>query len=85
VDGFRKAVACETAPASQRFRAARTWASHAASKHDSSLDAYHAAIALLPRLAMLSLNLSSRQQAVVTAWLGPLLLVQLNRVSLRER
>ncbi|KAF8522391.1 CHAT domain-containing protein [Gautieria morchelliformis] len=67
MDVFRKAVACETAPASRRFRAAREWASHADfSTHDSALDAYQAAIELLPRLAMLSLDLSSRQQALTS-------------------
>ncbi|KAF8492900.1 CHAT domain-containing protein, partial [Gautieria morchelliformis] len=53
-----------TAPASQRFHTARAWASHADSRHDSALDAYQAAIELLPRLAMLSFDLSSRQQAL---------------------
>ncbi|KAF8501295.1 CHAT domain-containing protein, partial [Gautieria morchelliformis] len=66
MDAFRKAVACETAPTSQRFRAAREWARHADSSHDSALDAYQAAIELLPRLAMLSLDLSSRQQALTS-------------------
>ncbi|KAF8508157.1 hypothetical protein JB92DRAFT_2733340 [Gautieria morchelliformis] len=59
-------VACETAPTSQRFRAAREWARHADSSHDSALDAYQAAIELLPRLAMLSLDLSSRQQGLTS-------------------
>ncbi|KAF8501303.1 CHAT domain-containing protein [Gautieria morchelliformis] len=66
VDAFRKAVACETAPASRRFGAARAWASCADSRHDSALDAYQAAIELLPRLAMLSLDLPSRQQALTS-------------------
>ncbi|KAF8509622.1 CHAT domain-containing protein [Gautieria morchelliformis] len=66
MDVFRKAVACETSSASERFRAARVWASHAHSSHDSALDAYQAAIELLPRLAMLSLDLSSRQQALTS-------------------
>ncbi|KAF8510032.1 CHAT domain-containing protein [Gautieria morchelliformis] len=66
MDVFRKAVACETAPASQRFRAARAWTIHADSIHHSALDAYQAAIELLPRLAMLSLDLPSRQQALTS-------------------
>ncbi|KAF8490598.1 CHAT domain-containing protein [Gautieria morchelliformis] len=66
MDAFRKAVACETAPVSRRFRAAKAWARHADSRHDSALDAYQAAIELLPRLAMLGLDLSSRQQALTS-------------------
>jgi hypothetical protein len=54
------------APASQRFHTARAWASHADSSHESALEAYQAAIELLPRLAMLSLDLSSRQQALTS-------------------
>ncbi|KAF8514665.1 hypothetical protein JB92DRAFT_3159438 [Gautieria morchelliformis] len=67
MDAFWKAVACETASASSRFRGAREWASHAdASSHDLALDAYQAAIKLLPCLAMLSLDLSSHQQALTS-------------------
>ncbi|KAF8531369.1 CHAT domain-containing protein [Gautieria morchelliformis] len=66
MDVFRDAVACETAPASQRLDAAKLWARHADSKPDSALEAYQAAIELLPRLAMLGLDLSSRQQALTS-------------------
>ncbi|KIM82633.1 hypothetical protein PILCRDRAFT_70495, partial [Piloderma croceum F 1598] len=63
---FQMAVMCETGPASLCFRVAKTWARHADSRHKSALDAYQAAINLLPRLAMLGLNLQSRQQALTS-------------------
>jgi len=63
---YRVAVMCETAPASERFCAAKLWARHADFTHESALDAYHAAIELLPRLAMLGLDLQSRQQALTS-------------------
>ena len=61
---YRDAVKCESAPACDRFRAAKSWAGHADSCHKSALEAYRAAIELLPRLAMLGLNLHSRHQAL---------------------
>ncbi|THH15951.1 hypothetical protein EW146_g4607 [Bondarzewia mesenterica] len=62
---FRVAVACESASASRRFAAARRWAVCADSnKHPSALEAYKATIQLLPRLAMLGLDLQSRQQVL---------------------
>ena len=63
---FCCAVACETAPASQRFQSAKAWAKHADPGHKSALDAYQAAIKLLPRLAMLGLDLPSRQEALTS-------------------
>ncbi|KIM71698.1 hypothetical protein PILCRDRAFT_82523 [Piloderma croceum F 1598] len=43
------------------------WARHAdASNHESALDAYQSAIELLPRLAMVGLDLQSRQQALTS-------------------
>ena len=63
---FRVAVICEASPASQRFHAAKQWASFADFRHESALDAYHAAIQLLPRLAMLGLSLPSCQQALTS-------------------
>jgi tetratricopeptide (TPR) repeat protein len=63
---FQAAVNCETAPTSERFRVAKSWAQHADSSHTSALDAYQAAIKLLPRLAMLGLDLQSRQQALTS-------------------
>ena len=55
---------CEAALASLRFRAAISWAHDADHHHQPALDAYEAAIELLPRLAMLGLDLQSRQQAL---------------------
>jgi len=50
---FQVAVTCEAAPVSVRFQTAKLWALYADSSHISALDAYKAAIELLPRLAML--------------------------------
>ncbi|KAF7345789.1 CHAT domain-containing protein [Mycena venus] len=51
-----------------RFRHANYWAFIAAQyRHTSSLAAYHAAIELLPQLAALHLDLSSRQQILSAA------------------
>ena len=66
MDSFRVAVACESAAASLRFRAAKRWAVLADGRHGSALDAFHAAIQLLPRLAMLGLDLPSRWQALAS-------------------
>jgi tetratricopeptide (TPR) repeat protein len=64
---FQVAVACEAAPISQRFGAAKMWATHADnSRHESALDAYHTAIEFLPHLAMLGLDVRSRQQALTS-------------------
>jgi tetratricopeptide (TPR) repeat protein len=64
---FEAAVKCETASALRRFEVARLWAGHAdESRHESALGAYHAAIELLPRLAMLGLDLQSRQHALTS-------------------
>jgi hypothetical protein len=63
---YRVAVTCESAPTSERFDAAKIWAHHADSKHKSALDAYCAAIELLPHLAMLGLDLQSRQEALTS-------------------
>ena len=54
------------APVSLRFRAAKTWSHHADSRHKLALDAYQAAINLLPRLAMLGLNLQSCHEALTS-------------------
>ena len=64
IAAFRMAVMCETASVSKRFRAAKQWAHYADSWHESALDAYQAAIDLLPRLVSLGLNLHSRHQAL---------------------
>jgi hypothetical protein len=66
MDAFQAAVMCKAAPASERFRVAKSWAHHADSNHKSSLDAYQAATELLPHLAMLGLDLHSRQQALIS-------------------
>ena len=52
---------------SERFHTAKLWAQHAESHDDpSALEAYRAAIGLLPRLAMLGLDLRSRHKALLT-------------------
>jgi hypothetical protein len=61
---FRVAATCESASISARFQAAKQWAHHAELRHESAIEAYHIAINLLPRLAMLSLDVHSRQQAL---------------------
>ncbi|KIM74613.1 hypothetical protein PILCRDRAFT_14277 [Piloderma croceum F 1598] len=67
IAAFQVSVACESAPISRRYTAARTWATHADnSHHESALDAYHAAIEFLPRLATLGLDLQSRQRILVS-------------------
>jgi hypothetical protein len=64
---FRVAVTCETSSVYSRFHAAKSWAKFASYfNHESALDAYHAAIELLPRLAMLGLDLQARQQALTS-------------------
>ncbi|KAF8512788.1 CHAT domain-containing protein [Gautieria morchelliformis] len=66
MDAFRAAATCETASASQRLRIAKLWATHADSRHESALDAYYIAIQLLPRLAMLGLDLPPRHRALTS-------------------
>jgi tetratricopeptide (TPR) repeat protein len=67
VVAFRVAVTCEAASTSDCFGAAKSWAHHADSCHESALDAYQAAIELLPRLATFGLELESRQQALTSS------------------
>jgi tetratricopeptide (TPR) repeat protein len=66
VAAFRMAVTCEAGPTSLRFHVAKAWARHADARHKSALDAYQAAIDLLPRLAMLGLNLQSHQHVLTS-------------------
>ena len=64
---FEAAVKCEAAVATSCFQAARSWALYAdKSSHESALGAYHAAIKLLPHLAMLGLDLQSRWHALTS-------------------
>ena len=64
---YRDAVTCQTAPVSLRFRAARSWARYADEhNHKSAMDAYQAAVELLPGLAMLGSALHARQQALTS-------------------
>ncbi|KIM81373.1 hypothetical protein PILCRDRAFT_821454 [Piloderma croceum F 1598] len=70
MNAFRVAVCCGSAPASERLHTARLWAlgaQHAQISHESALEAYHAAIELLPRVAMLGLDLQSRHQALMSS------------------
>jgi hypothetical protein len=66
---FRAAAQCESARVSERFAVAREWATL---HHDlgflggSSLEAHETAIGLLPRLAMLGLDVKSRQGALAS-------------------
>ncbi|KIM85553.1 hypothetical protein PILCRDRAFT_5246 [Piloderma croceum F 1598] len=58
----RVATTCGSAPASVRFRSAKSWAHYADdSDRESALDAYRAAIELLP---VFCLDLQARQQAL---------------------
>ena len=66
VTAFQAAVMCEAAPASKRFRAAKSWAHHTDFNHEFAMVAYQAAIELLPRVAMLGLDLQSRQRALTS-------------------
>ncbi|KDQ60232.1 hypothetical protein JAAARDRAFT_191640 [Jaapia argillacea MUCL 33604] len=64
---FASTVTCEFQPVAQRFFSAQAWAEFAdANGHESALEAYGLAIGFLPRIAMLGLDLSSRQ-LVLTA------------------
>lgn len=64
---FCTAVECESSPVSDRFIAAKIWANKADdTKHSSALEAYQTAIGLLPRLAMLGLDLQSRHHALMS-------------------
>ena len=63
---FRAAVKYNYTPASQRFHAARLWARHADAYHESALEAYQAAIKLLPQLAVLDMDLQSRQEVLLS-------------------
>ena len=66
IAAFRVAVNCESAPASERFHAAKLWVRKADPDHESALEAYRAAIQLLPRLAMHGLDLHSRHKALTS-------------------
>ncbi|THH04718.1 hypothetical protein EW146_g10105 [Bondarzewia mesenterica] len=66
VIAFRASVACTSASTLDRFVAARSWALRTDGNHDSALEAYWAAIQLLPRIAMLGLNLQSRQEVLIS-------------------
>jgi tetratricopeptide (TPR) repeat protein len=60
LDAFQASVAYEYAPAFQRFRHAKRWIC-VADLSQYPLEAYQAAIALLPRIVTLDLDLPSRQ------------------------
>ncbi|TFK31076.1 CHAT domain-containing protein, partial [Crucibulum laeve] len=65
VNYFRVSVLCESSPMSMRFIAAREWAQSADSAlHLSSLEAYEAAVGLLPLLATLGLDVKFRQEVL---------------------
>ena len=56
MNSFRLAVSCKAAP-SKQFQVAKEWARHADGsdfRHDSALEAYRAAVELLPHLVRLS-------------------------------
>ncbi|TFK34953.1 CHAT domain-containing protein [Crucibulum laeve] len=63
VNYFRVSISCESSPMSMRFIAAKEWAKSADSaSHPSSLEAYEAAVGLLPLLATLGLDVKFRQE-----------------------
>jgi len=61
---FRSAVLTASAPVSWRFDGAYAWALYADGTHESALEAYQAAIQLLPQLATLGLDLQSRHESL---------------------
>ncbi|KDR78250.1 hypothetical protein GALMADRAFT_138368 [Galerina marginata CBS 339.88] len=63
---FNAAMQCPSQPPSQQFPIATQWAYHADLHHDdpSALEAYDAALSILPRLAALGLDIQSRHEAL---------------------
>lgn len=61
---FQTAVKCTGASAFMRFRVAQVWQHFVDSIHELALEAYCAAIELLPWLAMPGLDMQSRHQAL---------------------
>lgn len=67
MDAFRVAAKSEHSPTLTRFSSAKTWAKEAElHDHSTALEAYQSAIALLPRLATLGLDLKARQQILIS-------------------
>ncbi|KDR69060.1 hypothetical protein GALMADRAFT_77866, partial [Galerina marginata CBS 339.88] len=67
IESFRAATQCLNQPASLRLRIAHAWISQAVlHQHNSSIDAYDAALQALPNLAALSFDIKSRQVALLT-------------------
>jgi tetratricopeptide (TPR) repeat protein len=72
LDAFDASVAYEYAPARRRFRHAKSWI-RVAHLSQRPAKAYQAAIALLPRIITLDLDLRSRQVLMVLLVMLPLL------------
>ncbi|KAF7351947.1 CHAT domain-containing protein [Mycena venus] len=67
VDVLREASAYISYPLAFRMRVSTAWALRAGvTNHKSALEAYEAAIGLLPQLSMLGLDIRSRQKALTT-------------------
>ncbi|KDQ58370.1 hypothetical protein JAAARDRAFT_665956 [Jaapia argillacea MUCL 33604] len=67
MSAFAVSVACEFTPVPQRFFCAQQWAKNAdINGHESALEAYETAIGFLPRIAMLGLDISSRQHVLTS-------------------
>jgi tetratricopeptide (TPR) repeat protein len=64
MNAFRVASNVQSSSVFDQFYAGAIWAINAHSSHASALDAYQHTIALLPRLATLSLDLQARQKAL---------------------
>ncbi|KAJ7230390.1 CHAT domain-containing protein [Mycena pura] len=65
---LREAAAYKGSSIYRRFQASRFWAAHAdRMRHDSVLDAYTTAIELLPQIAFLGLDVSSRRKVLVSS------------------
>ncbi|KAJ6550825.1 CHAT domain-containing protein [Mycena vulgaris] len=68
---LREASLYTFAPISRRFNASKSWAEYADRfNHESALEAYRIAIELLPQMAMLGLDLTSRQEALPSGSAG---------------
>ena len=67
MDAYRAAVRCESASASVRFQAAKSWVQRAdQSNNELAMEAYLAAVNLLPRLVMLGSDLQARQRSLTS-------------------
>ena len=73
MNAFRDAVTSEPGPLLERLQAAKQWAINADdAKHASALEAYQAAVQLLPQVAMLASDVKSRHRLLADQLSGAL-------------